>query len=429
MSKPPNRRPWWQRWPLGPYAGPYLLLLSLLAALLPAAGFKDDFWLWVRWAEYSRAHGLGNAYAVPGNNYNPLYHYILWLFGRLAGSAEAIEAQRYSLKLLTLPFDVGGALLAASLAGPARRRFVGSLWLLLNFGYLYNTLIWGQVDAIYTGLSFGAVVLALRDRGTWSAVCFALALAAKLQALIFLPPLLLLWAPRWWQRPRLLPAALLAGLVTLGLVLLPFVVGGERGYLTDIWRINRQAVGYYSVLSMNAYNWWHLTAGGLLLTRPDTDLWHGLSYRHWGMLLFAVAATAVLLPLLLHALARLRRPRPADRPLVLLTFALVPLVFCFFNTQMHERYWHAALLFAGAYAFVRRRYALLMLVSGAYLLNLEAVFGYLQLRALLPGLLHPQLVALLFAGAIALGLLELYRHAPLGPAIRALLKQGAPSHA
>ncbi|RAK67023.1 glycosyltransferase 87 family protein [Hymenobacter edaphi] len=409
MSKPPLRTAqWWQRWPLGPYAGLYLLLLSLLVTLLPAVGFKNDFWLWVRWAEYSRAHGLANVYAVPGNNYNPLYHYVLWLFGRLAGSAAAIEAQRYSLKLLTLPFDFGGALLAASLLRGARRRFVGSLWLLLNAGYLYNTLIWGQVDAIYSGLSFGAVLLALRGRGTWSAGCFALALAAKLQALIFLPGLLLLWAPQWWQRPRRLPAAGLAGLGTLALVLLPFAVGGERSYLADIWRINRQAVGYYPFLSMNAFNWWHLTAAGQPLTRLDTALWHGLTYRHWGMLLFGAAATVVLLPLLGHALARLRRPQPPDAPLVLLSLALVPLIFCFFNTQMHERYWHSALLFAAAYAFTTNCYALFGLVSVAYLLNLEAVMGYLGLPA---ALLGPAPIAGLFALSIALGVGLLYRRA------------------
>ncbi|WP_227768134.1 glycosyltransferase 87 family protein [Hymenobacter sp. 15J16-1T3B] len=393
--------------------------------LLPATGFKNDFWLWVRWAQYSRAHGLGNVYAVPGNNYNPLYHYMLWLFGQLAGSSAAIETQRYSLKLLTLPFDVAGALLAASLAGGGRRRFLSSLGLLLNLGYLYNSLVWGQVDAIYSCLSLAAVVLALRGRGAWSAACFALALAAKLQALIFLPPLLLLWAPRWWQAPRRLAAALLAGAGTLALVLLPFAVGGERSYLADIWRINRQAVGYYPFLSMNAFNWWQLTADGPLLTRLDSDLWHGLSYQRWGLLLFGVAATAVLLPLLLHALSRLRQPRPPDRPLALLSFALVPLVFCFFNTQMHERYWHPAVLFLGAYAGVSRRYALLVLVSLAYLLNLDAVLGYLPLRAWSPGLLHPKVVALLFAAAIGVGLTELYRLAPLGTGLRALGRQRA----
>ncbi|GAB2960372.1 hypothetical protein GCM10027048_30070 [Hymenobacter coalescens] len=408
-SAPSNPNPaWWRRWPLGPYAVPYLLLLGLLTVLLPEAGFKDDFWLWVRWAQYSTAHGLGNVYAVHGNNYNPLYHYVLWLYGQLAGSAAAIEAHRYWLKLLTLPFDVAGALLAASLAGTDRRRFVGSLLLLLNVGYLYNTLIWGQVDAIYTGLSFAAVLLALHGRGTWSAVCFALALTAKLQALIFLPGLLLLWAPQWWQQPRRFGAALLAGLGTVALVLLPFAIGGERSYLDVIWRINRQAVGYYPVLSMNAYNWWHLAADGHLLTRLDTDLWRGLTFRHWGMLLFAGAATVVLLPLLLHTLGRLRQPRPADRPLVLLAFALVPLIFCFFNTQMHERYWHSAVLFAAAYAFVLGRYLVFGLSCLGYLLNLEAVLGYLQLRALWPGLLHPPLVALLFAAAIGAGIVELY---------------------
>ncbi|RTQ50292.1 DUF2029 domain-containing protein [Hymenobacter gummosus] len=399
---------WLRRWPLGPYAGPYLLLLTLLVVLLPEAGYPADTWLWARWAEYSRAHGLGNVYALHGNNYNPLYHYLLALFGQLEGSAAAIQAHWYRLKLLTLPFDVAGALLAASLARTDRRRFLASLVLLLSPAYLYNTLIWGQVDAIYTGFVFGAAWLALRGRLVGSGVCFVLALNAKLQALIFLPPLLLLWAPLGLAAPRRLPGAVLAAVLTQGLVLAPFIWGGERSYLPELLRINRQAVGYYPFLSMKAFNWWQLTATGNLMTRLDTDLWHGMTYRHWGMLLFLGAATGVLLPLLGHTVGRVWRRRPADAPLVLLTMALVPLVFCFFNTQMHERYWHSALLFLAAYAFTSGRYALLALVSVAYLLNLEAVMNHLRLPA---ALLTPEPIAALFGLSIALGTWQLYRRA------------------
>jgi Gpi18-like mannosyltransferase len=397
-----------RRWPLGPHAGWYLLLLTLLAVLLPESGYPADTWLWVRWAEYSRAHGLGNVYALHGNNYNPLYHYLLALFGHLEGSAAAIQAHWYRLKLLTLPFDLAGALLAASLARPDRRRFRASLLLLLSPAYLYNTLIWGQVDAIYTCLVFAAVLLALRERAAWSGVFFVLALNAKLQALIFLPPLLLLWVPLWRAAPRrLLTSALAAGL-TQTLVLAPFIWGGERSYLDVILRINRQSVGYYPFLSMKAFNWWQLTASGNLMTRLDTDLWHGLTYRHWGMLLFLLAATLVLLPLLRHTIGRVRRRLPPDPPLVLLSCALVPLVFCFFNTQMHERYWHSALLFAAAYGFSSGRYAVFALSSVAYLLNLEAVMNYLQLPA---SLLRPELVAALFALSILVSVGQLYRRA------------------
>lgn len=402
-----------RRWPLGPYALPYLLLLALLVLLLPAAGYRADSWLWVRWAQYSRAHGLGNVYALHGNNYNPLYHYLLALFGQLAGSPAAIAAHWYRLKLLTLPFDVGGALLAASLARTDRRRFLASLLLLLNLGYLYNTLIWGQVDAIYTGLVFGATLLALRGRAAWSAALYVLALTAKLQALIFLPPLLLLWLPLWYRSPRQLLWSALAATLTLALVLLPFAVGGSRSYLDVILRINRQSVGYYPFLSMQAFNWWQLMADGPLMRTVDTGLWHGLTYRHWGMLLFAAAATAVLLPLLLHAARATLRRQPLDRALMLLSFGLVPLVFCFFNTQMHERYWHAAVLFLAAYAFSSGRYALLGLTSLAYLLNLEAVMGYLELARWAPLLLRPELIAGLFGLSIGLGLGELYRRADL----------------
>ena len=390
-----------------------LLLFLLLMLAVPRAGHEYDIGFWVRWATYIFEHGLGNVYQVADNNYNPLYHYILWLYGKMVGNLEKLEHYRHWLKGLTLVFDFAGAFWAASLVPERTRRFGLALLLLLNIGYLYNTLIWIQVDSIYTFFSFGAVVLAGQRRPVASMLCFVLAIAAKTQAIIFLPPLLLLWAPQWWRRPQQLLGAVAAGAALAVFVLAPFIWWSQENYLPRIFEINFKAAEMYPKVSMGAYNVWHLFLPAALLENvADTLPFAGLTYRTWGLLLFCGFSAVALLPLLLASVQSLRSrgtsPGP-DIALVLLSCGSIPLLFAFFNTQMHERYWHAAILFLAAYGFLRRDYWPYILASCAYFLNLENVLRYLELLKYGVLLFQPWFIALLFALTIVLALVKIYR--------------------
>lgn len=396
------------------------LLFSLLLLLVPRAGYVNDVNYWVNWAIYIQKNGLSNIYQLPDNNYNPLYHYILWLFGKLAGSPGRIALYRHWLKGFTLLFDFGGAIWAASLVPGARsRRFELSLLLLLNFAYLYNTLIWEQVDAIYTFFAFGAVVLAVQQRTVSSLCLYVLALMAKTQAIIFLPPLLLLWVPQWWQRPGRLLQAGLAGAALALLIVAPFVWGGAQNGLPRIIEINRNSVNFNPFVSMNAYNFWQLLVAGPTTT-SDLTVFAGLSYHNWGLLLFSGFSGLALWPLLRRGLRQLRRPMMAepeppaatvseDFSVVLLSCGLIPVLFCFFNTQMHERYWHAALLFLAAYGFVRRDYLLYIMVSVGYFLNLEDLLHHLRPFRHNSIFFKAWFVATLFGLVIIIALIKLYR--------------------
>jgi Gpi18-like mannosyltransferase len=392
----------------------FFLLFGLLLALVPHAGFGDDVGCWVSWATYGFEHGLGNVYQVKDNNYNPLYHYVLWLYGQLCGSADSISGHRHWLKAFTLVFDFAGAFWAASVVPERARRFGLVLLLLFNIGYLYNTLIWEQVDAIYSALAFGAVLLAVRQRVINSLLLFGLALAAKTQAIIFLPTLLLLWVPQWRRRPTRAAWSLAAG-AALGLLLVaPFVWAGAANYLPRIVAINLEAANQNPVISMHCFNLWYWVAADPDATwQPDTQVVAGLSYHHWGLLLFAGSLTLALAPVLLGAWRQLRSQAVAETtpplPLVLLSTGLIPLLFAFFNTQMHERYWHASLLFLASYAFLSRNYWPFALVSVAYFLNLEATLRYFELHNYHVLLFNARFVAGLFALVIALGFISLYR--------------------
>lgn len=179
-------------WPI------YILLFFVLLALVPQAGFQDDVNYWVTWATYSFEKGFGNIYQLESNMYNPIFHYILYVYSRLMGSPEKIVYYQHYIKAFVLVFDFAGALIAVSLVrASAQQRFMLSLLLLLNIAYIYNTLIWEQIDAIYTSLVLATVVLALPRQPAWSFLIYILALNAKAQAILFLPAVVLLWLPYW----------------------------------------------------------------------------------------------------------------------------------------------------------------------------------------------------------------------------------------
>jgi Gpi18-like mannosyltransferase len=337
---------------------------------------------------------------------------VLFGFGRLAHGAERIYRYRHLLKIPTLLFDFWGAIWAVRFfgGGDSNQRFILSLLFFFNVGYLYNTLAWEQVDAILGTLAFAAIVQALRQRVVSSMVLFVLTINMKTQGIIFLPPLLLLWAPQWRLAPRRLGQGVLLAAAVQVLILLPYIVAGK---VEKIAKVVAGAVDYFPMVSLNCFNMWVVLVHPYDL--PDTLKWAGLSYKQWGLLGFLVASAVVLLPLGLRTL-QLLRTRAAfslhDAPLVLLSLGLVPVVFCYFNTQMHERYWHPALLLLGSYALLRQRYALFCVFSGAYFLNLEYALKY----QVPPYVLHtnflfrPGVSAVLFTIVLVGSVWQLYRH-------------------
>jgi Gpi18-like mannosyltransferase len=388
----------------------YALLFGLLLLLTPAAGHKFDVQFWENWAKHIGAHGLGNAYTIAHNNYNPLYQFVLFCYAKLVGSPQAITTYIHCLKGVTLLFDFGGAILAVRYFGwgDGNQRFLLSLLFLLNVGYLYNTVAWEQVDAIVSTLAFVAVVQALRHRPVGSFVWLVLALNMKTQAIIFLPPLLLLWAPQWWLAPRRLFWATGLGAVVQGLLLLPFI---QAGTLPLLVAVVGGAVDHFPYVSLYCYNLWVFLFDNFVTS--DSQSYAELSYKAWGVLSFCSASAIILLPLGLAAIYKLRTRTvfgPADYSLVLLSLGLIPLAFCFFNTQMHERYWHPALLLLGAHALLTRRYTLFGVFSLAYYLNLEAVLHYLGDFSRYPIIIfRPKLVAILFGGVMLSGIWQLYK--------------------
>jgi hypothetical protein len=130
---------------------------------------------------------------------------------------------------------------------------------------------------------------------------------------------------------------------------------------------------------MGAYNIW-----SLIFERPDLMNDNmgvfNFSYNSFGLITFFGLSGLALLPLALKSLNIFNKNLKLDFSFenVLLVCVLVILFFTYFNTQMHARYSHPLVLFAGTLALLRKDYVRFLLVSLAVFLNMEGASKILK---------------------------------------------------
>ncbi len=162
---------------------------------LPTSGFGSDVGAFQSWTVFVYQHGLRHAYEFPDTNYNPLFIEWLWVFGRIQGPVARINSTFFAFKLLVLIFDFAGVFLAAYLLKRHRRNIALSFLILFNIAYVYNTFVWGQVDAIYTFFIALSIVLANRRMVTLSLLAALVSINFKTIAAAFVPLIVLLNLP------------------------------------------------------------------------------------------------------------------------------------------------------------------------------------------------------------------------------------------
>lgn len=399
----------------GPYfnLGVFLVLYIFLALLIPKSGHPSDFNCWTDWTSAIFTKGIGNIYSH-GTNYLPLYQYFLMLFGHLQGSESNIHSNINSLKYLNLLFDVIGVYFAFLFVNENIKNkttsILLSLLILFNLAYLYNTMIWGQVDAIFTAFIFIAFYFSLRNKILLAILFSLLSLNMKLQAIIFFPFIGLILIPSLIRNfnLKLLFVWITIPVILQIIILFPFYLNGD---LEKVFAVITNSVGTFPKVSMNAYNMWYWLIDDVPMGVLDTVTYQGISYYQWGLYSFIIVYTATLFPLLRNRGLLLMNKRKEDLSLnkLLLIATLIPIVFFFFNTQMHERYSHPMLLFAGTYAILNKKYVVYTVLSIAYFLNLELVLDYFNLESYNIFFLNPDFVAALFFVAIILLFYALYK--------------------
>ena len=107
----------------------------------------------------------------------------------------------------------------------------------------------------------------------------------------------------------------------------------------------------------------------------------GITYNKIGLILFLITFSIALFPLIKTVFKSIKTTLPLAISIekLLITGALIPLLFFYFNTQMHERYSHPAFIFLITYCILEKKLFIGLIASLAYFLNLEDVLHYFQL--------------------------------------------------
>ncbi|MEQ1733607.1 MAG: hypothetical protein ABL940_08035 [Bacteroidia bacterium] len=386
--------------------GLIVILYLMYLFLCPTTGHDFDTYCWKEWTKQN-LKGLSGAYNT-WNEYPPAHQYLLYLFAKIQGSAQSIDENMYQLKYYTLLFDFAGPILCFICFKKAKTDFYKLLFVLLNVAYLYNTLMWGQVDSIFTFLCFAAVIAALYKRVYLTMVLYIVAFGFKVQAIIFFPLIGILLANQVFTTFKIIDYLKLMAVcaITILLIILPFYANIDR-----LWHAITGSVDRYPVLSMNAFNLWHLLVYNQdLMQAKDTTLYAGISCKNWGLLLFFISSTAALLPITIAVVKNVvfKKIYTFTTEQVLLIGALIPLLFFFFNTQMHERYAHPAFLFIIGYSFVSGKQLPTILFTIAYFLNMERVLQFVHLHNYGTLIFDTRLIATLFLITIGVLFRNLY---------------------
>lgn len=360
-----------------------LIIFSFITAMLPELpGLEYDIRnCWEAWALHIHHNGLRNAYGST-TDYMPIYQYILWGYSKIMGSDAAISSHLYYVRCVILLFDFWGLWYVYKWMDKKLAYFVVATIGILNISYVYDTIIWGQIDGGLATLIFIAVYYAWKKNNILSGLFILLAFNYKIQTIIILPVWGMLFldnalSSKSWK-------AIVAPLMVMAAaqlaLLIPFMMG-QYGVGHIVYLIVH-SFSKYEAISIKAPNIWHWLAKGNLLYATDTRPWIGnITYKQAGLAMFFMAALLALLPMLLILYKRWRKPGSAtfSREMVWISGALVYLVFYFFNTEIHERYCHPAFIFLTAYAMYTGRYFVYILFSITYFLTLECSMQHLKL--------------------------------------------------
>ncbi len=304
-----------------------VLIISFLVRFLlsPLRGHPIDTGTFSAWWDAAATHGIFRFYeSTSFCDYPPLNVYLFWSFGSIAKILSISWSNPFFPYLLKMPQNLFD-LLAAYLIYRVVKTDVDDRWALISAGVyafnpatIFNSSVWGQVDAIYTFFILLSLVLVLRDMPELSFISLTLGVLLKPQAVALLPVVAFVTLKR--ERIRLFTSTAISILLAL-IVAFPFSHGNPVGFLYDLYT---STYGGYPYNSVNAYNLWAIMG----LWKTDSQTFLGMSLHAWGLAMFGALVAYVIL---------LLNSKMDDSTIVYSAFLLL---FGFFMlpTRIHERY-------------------------------------------------------------------------------------------
>lgn len=378
-----------RKWDLLP-----ILFFCFLIFFIPYSTFDWDSY--VRWADKMREMTLSNIYMHSAVNYMPINIFGIYAWQLICGWLNwDLRSHFHFIKIFPMLFDVATVALLYRFAKKYSASLLTVAILFLpNLAFHYNSFVWGQFDGIYTFFVLLSAYFILNKRPIWAFLAFVLALNSKIQAVIFWPALIsFVWLHIFqtekrsvWTFAKTITVSTLFGLAIQILLFMPFTATSP---FEIIRLVLARSVSLSTWVTFNADNFWTLI-GVPSMTVSDTERWvGGITYHTWGYLLFVIATGLIFLPLLGYFLAYYFPKQLKALHVPAISFDKVPeqvlaqifslilyiqgLSFFYFLTQMHERYSHPAIVFAGLFAVLSRKKMIFILTCLAYVINLERI--------------------------------------------------------
>jgi Gpi18-like mannosyltransferase len=348
-----------------------LFLLAIALRLLLYKEINTDYTNYISpWYDYIKSNGGFAALKDNFYNYNPPYLYLIALTTYLP------IPKLLALKGISMLFDFVLAFFAYLIVSLKYRRttaaVTAALVILLTPTIVLNSAVWGQCDAIYTAFCLGSLFFLLKDRGGWACVFFALAISFKLQAIFFLPVLIIVLIKRKTSLRALITYFILI-LALCFVLLIPTLAAGRS--LASILSVYPQQVTTGGMIpdDTGASN----VSGGqngqssqaeekLVLTylsynAPNMYEWVApTSSPYWFYLGIVLAGLVVLL---VGSMTWVSKVALTPSIIIHITLVLV-LAIPFFLPRMHERYFYLADVVSIIYAFyVPRTYYLAVIIQ------------------------------------------------------------------
>ena len=341
-----------------------VLALGVIVRLLEvrAQGFPTDVGTFQAWAERLAEIGPGRFYE-PGyfSDYPPAFLYVLWLLGGLLDG----EFLRLAVKAISVPADIGIALLAARVVWRTAGRSAGiaaaAIWS-LQPGAIFAGPYWGQVDSVGTLPFFGSLVAAGSRQWWLAGALAALAALVKPQFGIGLLVIAAAAAFEFIREARWRPVAETLGAAAASVYVLcvPFWGVDPTRITAEIVRLVRSASETYPYTSLYAFNGWSVFFD---FWNPDTDL------VFWGGVLLVTGLVLSVVPLWWRR----------DLAALLACAVVAGLAFYFLPTRAHERYLFPVFALALPLAVARTRVLLPYVVLAlAFALSLYYAFTRYQ---------------------------------------------------
>jgi Gpi18-like mannosyltransferase len=348
-----------------------LLSLSLIVRFLlfPTQGYENDLNTFAYWFNTAADNGPRVFYRVVLENagwidYPPFNVYFFWGFGSLAKalSLSGTPATYSIIKLLPNIFDIATAFLIYIFVRQRldfKAALLATALYAFNPAVIFNAAVWGQFDAIYTFLLLLSLMLVLASQPELSAAAFMLSVLTKPQAIALAPLIAYLILRQYKVQWRRLVTSLVAAVVTLFVVIIPFEWSNPITFLSDIYF---GAYSGYDYTSVNAFNTWAL--GGLWV--------HDGPLFVVGWILFG-AFTAFTL-YVLH-----KRFNASGEMLVLFSAFMLFFGFFMLPTRIHERYLFPAIsMLALMFPFIKKTRPLYAVLTATLFANISYVLYWLN---------------------------------------------------